>query len=145
MATLVPLPVRSRSRKVRTATRSWMMLPFTRKTADFPNLPCLPTMRPFKRRYRRVCLWSRTIRTRSIRAQRLRLPVPEASEVIKLAIYNITGQLVRTLHSDVIAAGQHSVVWDGTDFREAKVASGAYVYQLEAKGFVISRKLTQMK
>lgn len=89
-------------------------------------------------------LWSRSIRTRLIRAQRLRLPVPEASEV-KLAIYNITGQLVRTLHSDVIAAGQHSVVWDGTDFREAKVASGAYVCQLEAKGFVISKKLTLMK
>ena len=71
--------------------------------------------------------------------------MPEASEVIKLPIYNITGQLVRTLHSGVIAAGQHSVVWNGTDFREPKVVSGAYVYQLEVKGFVISKKLTLMK
>ena len=70
--------------------------------------------------------------------------VPEASEV-KLAIYNLRGQLIQTLHSGVISAGQHSVVWDGTDFLGAKVASGVYVYRLESKGFVLSKKLVFMK
>ncbi len=70
--------------------------------------------------------------------------IPETSEV-KLAIYNMRGQLIQTLHSGVIAAGRHSVVWNGTDFRGVKVASGVYLYRLEAKGFVLSRKLAFMK
>ena len=89
-------------------------------------------------------LWNRTIRTRSIPAPRLPLQVPEASEV-KLAIYNQRGQLIQTLHSGPIAAGQHSVVWNGNDSRGAKVASGVYVYRLEAKDLVMTKKLVLMK
>ncbi|MCH6559422.1 T9SS type A sorting domain-containing protein [candidate division KSB1 bacterium] len=70
--------------------------------------------------------------------------VPEASEVT-LAIYNLRGQVIRTLHSGPIAAGQHSVVWNGTDFRGAKVASGVYVYRLEGKRIVVSKKLVFTK
>jgi len=70
--------------------------------------------------------------------------VPEAGEVT-LAIYNLRGQLIQTLHSGPIAAGQHSVVWNGTDFRGAKVASGVYVYKLQAKDFVATKKLVFTK
>ena len=70
--------------------------------------------------------------------------MPEAGEVT-LAIYNRRGQLILTLHSDSIAAGQHSVVWNGTDFRGAKVASGIYVYKLQAKNFVATKMLVLMK
>ncbi len=70
--------------------------------------------------------------------------VPEASEVT-LAIYNLRSQLIQTLHSGVIAAGQHSIVWNGRDFRGAKVASGIYLYQLKANGFVATRKLILTK
>ena len=70
--------------------------------------------------------------------------VPEASEVT-LALYNLRGQLIRTLHSGFIAAGQHSVVWDGTNFGGAKVASGVYVYQLKSKDFVATKKLVFTK
>lgn len=68
----------------------------------------------------------------------------EAGEV-KLAIYNLRGQLIQTLHWGPIVAGQHSMVWDGTDFRGAKVASGIYVYKLQAKDFVATRKLVLTK
>ncbi len=70
--------------------------------------------------------------------------VPEASEVY-LAIYNLRSQLIHMLHSGVIAAGQHSIVWNGTDSRGAKVASGVYLYQLKANGFVATRKLILTK
>jgi len=70
--------------------------------------------------------------------------VTEASEV-SLKIYNLNGQLVRTLHSGAIAAGEHQRVWDGTDFRGVKVASGVYIYQLKAKGFVATKKLVLTK
>lgn len=70
--------------------------------------------------------------------------VPEASDVT-LSIYNLRGQLIQTLHSGPIATGPHSVVWNGTDFRGAKVASGVYLYKLEAKDFVETRRLVLMK
>lgn len=66
--------------------------------------------------------------------------VPEGGEVT-LTIYNMRGQFVQTLYSGGIAAGQHSRVWDGRDFRGTKVASGVYIYQLKAKGFVATKKL----
>ncbi len=70
--------------------------------------------------------------------------VPEAGE-ITLSIYNLVGQLVQTLHSGAIGAGRHSRVWNGKDFRGAKVSSGVYIYQLRAKGFVVSRQLVLKK
>lgn len=70
--------------------------------------------------------------------------VPEAGEVT-LSIYNLRGQLIQTLLSGVIEAGQHSVVWDGTDFRGAKVASGVYLYKLTSKEFVATKKLAFTK
>jgi len=66
--------------------------------------------------------------------------VPEATEV-RIAIYNLKGQLIQTLRSGVIAAGQHSVVWEGTNLHGAVVASGTYIYSLETKHFKSSRKL----
>ena len=52
--------------------------------------------------------------------------VPEAGDV-SLKIYNLRGQSSQTLHSGPIAAGYHSVVWNGEDFRRTKVASGIFV------------------
>ncbi|MFQ5637354.1 MAG: FG-GAP-like repeat-containing protein [bacterium] len=70
--------------------------------------------------------------------------VPEAG-VVTLAIYNMRGQLVQTLHSGPITAGNHSMVWNGKDTRGLQAASGVYVYQLKAKGFVATRKLLLTK
>jgi cytoskeletal protein CcmA (bactofilin family) len=70
--------------------------------------------------------------------------VPKAGEVT-LAIYNLRGQLVGKLHSGPIAAGRHQMVWDGKDARGLQVATGVYVYRLEADGFVATKKLTLMK
>ncbi|MFB3145565.1 MAG: FlgD immunoglobulin-like domain containing protein, partial [Nitrospirales bacterium] len=69
----------------------------------------------------------------------IRYAVPEAGE-ISLKIYNLNGQLVKTLLSGVVTAGNHQVVWDGTDSSGSQVASGAYLYKLEAGDFVQTRK-----
>ena len=69
----------------------------------------------------------------------IRYAVPEAGE-ISLKIYNLNGQLVKTLVSGVVTAGNHQVVWDGTDSSGSQVASGAYLYKLEAGDFVQTRK-----
>ena len=70
--------------------------------------------------------------------------VPRAGE-ITLSIYNLKGQLIRTLVSGAVAAGHHKVVWDGTDSKGIKVATGVYVYRLEAKDFVATKKLVLTK
>jgi cytoskeletal protein CcmA (bactofilin family) len=70
--------------------------------------------------------------------------LPHASEVT-LSIFNIRGQLVRSLIAGNLAAGHHSVVWDARDEHGTALASGIYVYQLKAKDFVQSRRLVLMK
>jgi len=70
--------------------------------------------------------------------------LPEAGE-ITLAIYNLRGQLVRTLFSGALTAGRHQVVWDSTTDNGARVASGLYIYRLRAKNFVADKKLVLLK
>ena len=74
----------------------------------------------------------------------IRYALPEASQV-SLKIYNIQGQLVKTLVSDFREAGIHQVVWDGNNEQGQKVASGAYIYRITAGSFVQTRKMIFMK
>ncbi|NLK49938.1 MAG: T9SS type A sorting domain-containing protein [Candidatus Cloacimonetes bacterium] len=48
----------------------------------------------------------------------------------KLAIYNLKGQLVRTLVDGRLDSGNHSAVWDGRDSQGSSVSSGMYLYRL---------------
>ncbi|MCG8604240.1 T9SS type A sorting domain-containing protein, partial [bacterium] len=70
--------------------------------------------------------------------------LPRAGEV-RLSIFNIKGQLVQTLLSGPLAAGRHRIVWDGTDARGARVASGFYIYRLRANELVADKTLVLMK
>ena len=58
-----------------------------------------------------------------------------------LHIYNLHGQKVRTLTTDQVAAGYGEVAWDGRDHSGRVVASGVYLYRLEAEGVELTRKL----
>ena len=68
----------------------------------------------------------------------------EASQV-KLAIYDITGALVRVLEDDTRQAGSHAVTWDGTNEAGQEVATGVYVVRLEAAGLSEVRKVLLVK
>jgi hypothetical protein len=70
--------------------------------------------------------------------------MPQAGDV-SLKVYNLRGQLVATLHQGAIAAGRHQMVWDGKEASGQQVATGVYVYRLEADGFVATKKLMLMK
>jgi glucose/arabinose dehydrogenase len=66
--------------------------------------------------------------------------LPQSSNV-NLSIYNIHGQKVATLVSELQVAGQYNFNWDASDF-----ASGIYIYQLRTdKGFFASKKLILLK
>jgi hypothetical protein len=76
--------------------------------------------------------------------------LPVRGSVI-LKIYNLLGVEVRTLVDATQTAGQHAVTWDGKDNLGRDMASGIYLYRLEAKpeagseNFTMSRRMVLMR
>jgi photosystem II stability/assembly factor-like uncharacterized protein len=70
--------------------------------------------------------------------------LPEVGIVV-LKIYNIQGQLVRTLMNQSIKSGQHSVIWDGRSDKGSMVSSGMYICQLQCNNQIKNRKLLLLK
>ncbi|MBW6514551.1 MAG: T9SS type A sorting domain-containing protein [Candidatus Syntrophosphaera sp.] len=68
-----------------------------------------------------------------------------ASGQVRLDIYNVRGQLVRTLVDAEQNAGSHSVVWNGTDKAGQNVASGIYFYRLSSPGKTLGKRMLLMK
>ena len=69
------------------------------------------------------------------------IPVAMAGETAHLAIYNSAGQQVRVLVHGALEAGPHSAHWDGRDDGGRDLATGVYLYRLEAGGWVQTRRL----
>ncbi len=67
------------------------------------------------------------------------------SEHVTLQIFNMQGQLIRTLVNENQSAGTHSVKWDGTNESGKKVVSGVYVYKLQAGNDSVSRRMMLMR
>jgi flagellar hook assembly protein FlgD len=76
--------------------------------------------------------------------------MPEAGTV-KLAIYSLTGRLVRTLVDGDMPSGRHRVAWSGRNDDEIPVASGIYFCRIiiqKLKGEVVfteTRRLSLLK
>lgn len=66
--------------------------------------------------------------------------IPGAGRV-RLRLYDMLGQLVTTLVDREVAAGKHSVVWDGRNERGEFVATGVYLYRMEVASVVRTKKL----
>lgn len=61
----------------------------------------------------------------------LRFAVPSAGRA-RLAMYDVSGRLVRVLRDGEVPAGLHSATWDGRDAGGSRTASGAYFAVLRA-------------
>jgi hypothetical protein len=71
------------------------------------------------------------------------LGVPER---VDLAIYDLSGRLVRRLLSDSPrAAAAHSAAWDGLDERGFRVASGVYLVRLSTPSGTVAGKVVLLK
>jgi len=57
-----------------------------------------------------------------------------------LVIYNLRGELVRTLADDEMAAGYHHVTFEAND-----LAAGIYFYRMEAGNYTMTRKMVLQK
>ena len=70
----------------------------------------------------------------------------DTPSVVKLTVYNAIGQKVRTLvDAKRQNSGTHSVQWDGLDDANQPVASGVYIYRLQAGNQVQMKKMMLMK
>jgi hypothetical protein len=70
--------------------------------------------------------------------------LPTTGEV-SLKIYNVAGQLVRTLVSGTTPAGYHQIRWDGRDANGSDISSGVYFYKIDTKNFSETRKMLLVK
>jgi hypothetical protein len=65
---------------------------------------------------------------------------------VNLKIYNVAGQLVKTLVNDVRTPGiTHVVSWDGRNNTGQSVSSGVYFYKLVTKDFTQTKKMVLLK
>ena len=69
----------------------------------------------------------------------IKFNLPEAGNV-KLAVYNLLGQEVKTLVTGFKAAGSYSINFDASS-----LSSGIYLYRIEANNFTQTRKMTLLK
>jgi len=51
---------------------------------------------------------------------------------VDLSVYDLLGRKIKSLQSGQLEAGQHSLVWDGSNGDHKTVASGIYFYRLES-------------
>jgi Zn-dependent metalloprotease len=74
----------------------------------------------------------------------IRFGVP-ATGPVRLAVYNLQGQLVRTLVDGIRPAGYDAVVWDGMSDSGESVSSGVYLYRIETAKGTVTRKMMLLK
>ena len=69
---------------------------------------------------------------------------PKQSQV-KIAVYNILGQLVRELTDQEYASGAYHVQWDGRDSANTPVASGVYLYRMKTEAGAITKRMVLLR
>jgi flagellar hook assembly protein FlgD len=74
----------------------------------------------------------------------IRFAITEKSNV-NVSIYNVKGQKVKTLVNETMDAGNHSVVWKGSNNKNQSVSSGVYFMRLSTPKEVISKKINLLK
>ena len=74
----------------------------------------------------------------------IRYQLPQ-TVVVRLDIYNSLGQKIRTLLNSRMKAGYHQITWDGCDDIGNPLASGVYLYRIEAAHFNQTRKMLLLK
>ncbi len=64
---------------------------------------------------------------------------------VKVEIFNLKGQLVKTLVNGTLPAGKHNLVWKGMDNNGKAVSSGVYFYKMSTGKYSSTKKMILMK
>jgi len=65
----------------------------------------------------------------------------ETKSNVRLQIYNLNGQLIRTLSNQTFNPGNHEIAWNSTDEAGQIVASGIYFYKIQVGSFQDTKQL----
>jgi hypothetical protein len=74
----------------------------------------------------------------------IRFDLPESAPV-SLVIFNVKGQVVRTLLNTELSKGTHSIIWNGLDDSGRSVSSGVYFYKLNNGTKTLTHRMMLMK
>lgn len=74
----------------------------------------------------------------------IRFTLPSPNHV-RIQIYNVLGQLVRTLINAPMEPGRREIMWDGRDENNLPAPSGVYLYRLIAGEHTATRSLLLMR
>lgn len=67
------------------------------------------------------------------------------TEQVDLAIYDVSGRLVRSLVSESLTAGEHNSMWEGLDDNGQPVAGGVYYARLRTEEWTRSRPVVLLR
>ncbi|MEE2659164.1 MAG: FlgD immunoglobulin-like domain containing protein [Candidatus Latescibacterota bacterium] len=74
----------------------------------------------------------------------VRFSLPWEADV-RVTVYNDQGQKIATLADERLSPGNFNITWDGRDDNGAQVATGVYLYLIEAPGLRLNKKVTLLK
>jgi len=64
---------------------------------------------------------------------------------VRIDIYNLKGQIIRTLVNEIKTSGHYTIIWNGKDQNGNGVASGVYHYRMQAGKYKSIRRMLLMK
>ncbi|MGB2696785.1 MAG: T9SS type A sorting domain-containing protein [Candidatus Zixiibacteriota bacterium] len=64
---------------------------------------------------------------------------------VRLVIYNVLGQKVRTLVNEYKSVGTYTIAWDGSNDNGSVTSSGIYFYKLVAGEYTQTKKMVMLK
>jgi len=64
---------------------------------------------------------------------------------VSIDIFNIKGQLLNTIFSDEVLAGDHRTVWSGLDSNSDNIAGGIYFYRVQTEKEILIKKMMLLK
>jgi len=64
---------------------------------------------------------------------------------VTIEVYNLRGQLVKTLVNEVKETGAYTALWNGKDNSNKSVSSGVYFYKMKTQDYNSTRKMILMK
>ena len=70
---------------------------------------------------------------------KIRFSIPQSEQVI-INVFNIQGELIKSLVDRVMEAGNYQIIFDGSG-----LASGMYLYRIRAGSFIETNKMTLIK
>jgi len=75
---------------------------------------------------------------------RIAFEIPQ-QEFVTLKVFNINGELIKTIAEENLPAGRFERTWNGKDNAGQDVSSGIYIYRLTAGKFDKSARMILMK